>query len=232
MPKRFCVMTVGRSGSTSLMYSLRNIAGIALPSQDLPECIDDELIHPERLAAATRDYEGLVGHSINTPNALIDAFFHHHRAADYAGFKTMPQRHEDFDAFVRRGDITFIGVLRRDIPSTVASQLVAHRWQTWRRSGESHERQWEFSSGAAPDVDGAIWHAVKRQDQIREIPNVIEVYYEDLVQPHFKNDRLDDFFATTIRLEKTGKPTCGSDYVLNWEQFCQYVNDRVVELSV
>ena len=115
--QRFCVLTVGRSGSTSLMNFLSRFDDIALPCKDVV-CIDNELLNPESVARYAGEYAARCSQPIRTPNDLIECFYRLHDSAPYAGFKSMPNRHPDLAAFVARQDIRFVTLVREDIPST------------------------------------------------------------------------------------------------------------------
>src|SRR4030095_2314948 len=143
--RKFCVITIGRAGSTSLMDRLGRDPDIAVPNKNIP-CIDQELTHPERIQTHSAAYGRLCGREIESPEQLIDCFFDFNRDAAFAGFKTMPNRHKDFDAFVRRPDIQFVTLTRRDLPSTVASFLMAMATESWRRYGGPQTARWRFDA--------------------------------------------------------------------------------------
>ena len=141
--RRFCVITVGRAGSTSLMDRLAQYPDVAVPNKNI-ECIDHELMHPARIQAHAAAYAKLCGRAITTPEELIDCFFGFNSSAAFAGFKTMPNRHRDLGSFTARPDIQFITLTRRDLASTVASFVMAMTTESWRRYGEPQTARWTF----------------------------------------------------------------------------------------
>jgi hypothetical protein len=223
-------MTVGRSGSTALMESLHQNDNIALPSRDT-DCEDDELLHPEHVARYMQDYSRLCGCAVADPQALIETFYRHHDTSPYAGFKSMPDRHPDFAAFVSRPDIRFIGLIRRDIPSTVASFLVALEKSTWRRHGEPYPEKWKFDRERHGKVaQGNLAYILNGHSALMTMPNVIRLTYEDLCAPGFRNQQLEEFFGREIRIENPRPPTHGSSYVENWEEFVAFLRDSATAM--
>ena len=82
--RKFCVLTVGRAGSTALMDRLERYPDIAVPSKNIA-CVDQELVHPARLQAQADAYAKLCGKTIATPEQLIDCFFEFNAAAALGG---------------------------------------------------------------------------------------------------------------------------------------------------
>jgi hypothetical protein len=72
--QKFCVLTVGRAGSTALMERLERYPDIAVPSKNI-DCVDQELVHPARIRAQSAAYAKLCERPITTPEQLIDCFF-------------------------------------------------------------------------------------------------------------------------------------------------------------
>ena len=218
-------MTHGRSGSTSLMESLQRDPDIALPSRDI-DCEADELVLPEYVEKYMQQYAALCGHPIDSPNALIDAFFKLHEKNAYTGFKSMPNRHPDFSAFVSRPDIRFISLIRSDVSSTVASFLVAFERSTWRRHGEAHPEKWRFDRkkhGKRAQANFA--YLIRSHAALNSMPNAIRLTYEELVEPGFSNPELDAFFGREIRIADPRPPTHGSTYVENWNELVAFLQE-------
>lgn len=223
-------MTVGRSGSTALMESLHKYDDIALPSRDT-DCEDDELLNPEHVARYMQHYAKLCGCAVTDSQALIETFYRHHDTRPYAGFKSMPDRHPDFAAFVARPDIRFIGLIRRDVPSTVASFLVALEKSTWRRHGEPYPEKWKFDRERhGKRAQGNLAYILNGHAALMTMPNVIRLTYEDLCAPGFRNEQLDEFFGREIRIENPRPPTHGSSYVENWEEFVAFLRDSAITM--
>lgn len=105
-------MTVGRSGSTALMNYLGKFTDIALPCKDV-DCVDNELLHPRMAAQYADTYARLCSFPVRTRDELIECFYRHHAASAYAGFKSMPNRHPDFEVFCLRPDIRFMASIWR-----------------------------------------------------------------------------------------------------------------------
>lgn len=222
--KKFCVLTVGRAGSTSLMDYLEKFPDVAVPNKNIP-CVDNELLHPKRIQEHMRRYAELCGSPITTQKQLIDGFFAHNAGAAYAGFKTMPDRHTNYDAFVARTDIQFITLTRRDVPSTVASFLMAMKTDFWRRSGEPQQIRWTFNpTKDSRRTRGNLVYIHESLGRLSRVPNAIHLVYEDLCNPKYRNPALDAFFGRPIRIENPKPPTSGSTYVENWEEFCNFVS--------
>jgi len=222
--RKFCVLTVGRAGSTALMNRLQLYPDIAMPGKNI-ECVDQELVHPARLQAQAAAYARLCARAITTPEQLIDCFFEVNANAAFAGFKTMPNRHRDLDRFVARSDITFITLSRRDTASTVASFLLAMATDSWRRDGGPQTARWTFDPQRdATAVLSNLRYVVKSDAQLRAVPNAIALAYEDLCDPGFSNLTLDAFFGRPIRLDDPKPPTSGETYVANWSEFRAFVS--------
>ncbi len=229
--KRFCVLTVGRAGSTSLMNVLEKFPDVAVPNKNIP-CVDNELFHPKRVQAHMQRYAELCGTPITGQRQLIDCFFAHNAGMAYAGFKTMPNRHKNFGAFTARKDIRFITLTRRDIPSTVASFLLAMKTDSWRRFGEPQPVTWKFV--AAQDGRQALSNLAyvhESLDKVSRVPNAIHLAYEDLCDPAYRCAALDDFFGRPIRIENPKPPTSGSAYVENWDEFCAFIGEGLRKLD-
>lgn len=219
-------MTVGRCGSTALMRVLQACPDIATPDKNLA-CIDNELLHPERVRRYAQEYAALTQTEITTPGQLMRAFYRHNGGFAYAGFKSMPNRHRHFQHFVAAPDIRFITLIRRDIHSTVASFLVAMLTGGWRRDGGAQSVRWTFD----PEQHGSmaasnLQYVLNSIRQIERIPNRIALVYEDLCREDFHSPELDDYFARPIRLENPKPPLHGGEYVANWPEFHEFLTRR------
>ena len=217
--RKFCLITIGRAGSTSLMDRLARDPDIAVPSRNI-QCIDHELTQPERIETHAAAYGRLCGTEIKTPEQLIDCFYDLNRSAAFAGFKTMPNRHKDFDGFVGRPDIQFVTLTRRDLPSTIASFLMAMATESWRRYGGPQSARWRFDAQRdSSAVMSNLRYVVRSQERLARVPNAIALAYEDLCNPEFSSGPLDDFFGRPIRLDDPRPPTLGETYEANWQEF-------------
>ncbi|HEX8009619.1 MAG TPA: hypothetical protein VF814_01555 [Casimicrobiaceae bacterium] len=222
--RKFCVLTVGRAGSTALMDRLARYPDVAVPGKNI-ECVDQELTHPARIQAHAAAYARLCGRAIATAEQLIDGFFEVNGGAGYAGFKTMPNRHRDLARFVARPDIQFITLSRRDVASTVASFLMAMATDSWRRDGGLQTARWKFDAQRdAAAVVGNLRYLVKGDAKLRAVPNAIALVYEELCAPAFSSPALDAFFGRPIRLDDPKPPTSGESYVANWPEFRAFVD--------
>lgn len=223
MARKFCVMTVGRSGSTSLMEALEQFEDIAVPSKNI-KCEDNELVHPKRLAEHSALYAKLCDKPINSQGDLIRAFYDLNADKAYAGFKTMPNRHKDFQRFTRSKGIRFITLRRRDVPSTVASFMRAGDSGSWRRHGEPEESTWRFDPAKdAARVRSNVAYIFQSHALMSRIKGAIHLYYEDLCGKDYKSGRLDKFFGRPLRFADPRPPTSGSQYVENWDEFRGFV---------
>src|SRR5690349_15432629 len=206
---KFCVLTVGRAGSTALMDRLARYPDVALPGKNI-DCVDQELVHPARIGAQAAAYARLCGTTIATVEELIDGFFVYNARAAYAGFKTMPNRHKNFERFVSASDVRFITLSRRDIASTVASFVVAMATDSWRRDGGAQNARWTFDPRRdGPAVIGNLRYVVKSAAQLERVPDAIALAYEDLCDPDFSDPALDALFGRPIRLGDAKPATSG-----------------------
>ena len=229
--RRFCLITVGRAGSTSLMDCLEQYPDVAVPNKNIA-CVDQELTHPARIQAHAAAYAKLCRRAITTPEELIDGFFELNSGAGFAGFKTMPNRHKDLGGFIARPDIQFITLTRRDLASTVASFLMAMATESWRRYGEPQVARWKFDvQRDAPAVLGNLRYVVRSHAQLSQVPNAIALVYEDLCDPQFSSKELDVFFGRPIRLDDPKPPTSAQSYVANWHEFRSFVDAARREIA-
>lgn len=216
-------MTVGRSGSTSLVEALAEIQEVALPSRNIL-CEDEELVHPARVAGFMQEYAKLSGKPIKTPAELIDVFYALNDAAPYAGFKSMPNRHRDWAAFTARKDIQFITLRRRDVPSTAVSFLRASATGSWRRHGEKRDDKWRFDPKRdAKGLLANLSYIAQSNRLLEAIPGAIHLFYEDLCDPTYVPAALDAFFGRAVRFKDPRPPTAGSTYVENWNEFVAFI---------
>lgn len=212
------MLTTGRSGSTSLMEALERFPDVALPKRQI-DCVDSELLRPSGFGEHRRAYQALTGYEIAGQDDLIDAFYRHSGDAAYAGFKSMPHRHERFAAFAARPDIRFIALHRRDVASTVASFLLARRANTWRRRGAPPAQRWTFRPADAAEALGVLYRLRLNLRALAAVPNAIRLTYEDLCRPDFTSPELEAFFGRPVRLEAPQPPVPGAAYTENWEDF-------------
>ena len=232
--QKFCVLTIGRTGSTSLMNYLEKFDDIALPSRDT-DCVDNELLHPERIQQYMQHYapyaDGAADGVIASAQQLLNAFYNRHENAAYAGFKSMPNRHPNYPKFITRSDIRFITLVRRDLASTVASFLIAMETGSWRRSGGEQPGKWRFDvkTHGKPAL-GNLQYVMQSYAMLNLVPDAIKLDYEALCNPAFNNAELNQFFGREIRIDDPKPPTCGAQYVENWDEFAAYLS-RAIKAS-
>lgn len=219
---RFCVLTAGRAGSTALMDALQCLDDVAVPNKNIA-CPDNELVHPSEIRQYVQEYSRLCNVHITRANQLIECFFLYNAGFRFAGFKSMPERHRDYMAFINRKDITFITLARRDVPSTVASFMLAMAKGTWRRSGEVPQARWTFRGEDAKRVLSNLAYVHRSLVQLSMVPDAIRLTYESLCDPGFCCEELDGFFGRPIRIENPRPPTSGRSYVTNWDEFEDFV---------
>ena len=230
--KRFCLLTTGRAASTGLIKALGAYPDIAVPSRNI-ESGDEELlsISPEKLEHNASIYAELTGRPIVTAEDLIEAFYSHNAASAYAGFKSMPNRHSDFDGFVRRSDIRFIVLTRDDVASTVASFFVAVRTGSWRRDGGLQHALWTFGRDHAAQVVGHLKYVLEERQRLLRLTQAIQISYEALCSENFSSPELDEYFARPIRLSLPRTPVHAQSYVTNWDVYVRFINEQRAKLE-
>jgi hypothetical protein len=206
------------------MDALREVPGISMPSDDLPWCVDEEIVHPRRKDRTYSEYSNLLGRHVASSAELVDAFFQRHAGATYAGFKTMPLRHDPFDALSTRQDIQFIVLTRRDFASTVASLHLAKWKSTWKREGGPQSIHWQYTPTQNGRLKPTIDYLNRSIAMLKTLVNPISIYYEDLVESDFCNADLNRFFGHTIKLTTAKGATTAKQYVLGWAEFKDFVN--------
>ncbi|HEX2880148.1 MAG TPA: hypothetical protein VHO25_11520 [Polyangiaceae bacterium] len=214
MTRRFCLMTVGRTGSTWLINALGALPGVVVPASNVPSP-DNELIHHNTQPA----YEKLAGRKFANPRELMEFFFSLNRHAAFAGFKSMPRRHPDYSGFVRHSGLQFITLDRRDIFATAASFMAAIKHRTWRRHGGVPAQKLVYEPSDERQLQVNLGYMAKGRLALLEPPNAIALYYEDLCRPGFSSAPLNEFFQQTVQLQGAKPPTRTSDYVENDEEF-------------
>lgn len=227
--RKFCLLTSGRAGSTALMDVLAGNSRVATPGADV-ECVDHELLHPARAADYARFYSARNNTPIRSSSGLVDAFYASHEEAGWAGFKTMFNRHKDLPDLVGREDIRFITLLRRDIPATVASFMLAMEQGTWRREGGPTAQRWTFSEENRERVLSNIAYVLQSHRIIDSVPNAIALEYEKLCRPDFSSPELDEFFQERIFLPDAKPPVDPATYVSNWDHFQDFCDHAVIGL--
>jgi len=220
--KRFCLLTTGRTGSTSLVDALAAWDDVVVPGK-LVSCVDNELVHPDFVASYMRQLGKLAGRAIEDQDALIGTFFALGDDAGYVGFKSMPYRHRHFEAFAARPDVRFIVLLRRDVTATVASFAVAQETGSWRRRGGVPDA-WTFRSEDRVRVWDLAAYVRATNEALMAVPSAIRLFYEDLCDPSFSSPELDEFFARPVRLSVPNRPVRTEDYVTNHAQFARFVD--------
>ena len=228
--RKFCLLTTGLSGSAALMDHFGSCEDIALPNKNI-ECRDNELLRWDQLERHVSGYTLLLERLIPDQAGLIDAFFAHNSEVDYAGFKAMPEHFRDFRAFLRRGDICFITLIRQDVPSTVANFMLAREKEIRRREGKEPRDLWIFDPAKADPMRGNIRYLFNSHLALSQVPEAIPLNYEDLCRPNFANKALDDFFGRPVALQNPQPPAVGSTYVDNWQEFNNFVRSEWGQLK-
>lgn len=226
MARRFCLMTVGRTGSTSLMEALERFEDIGVPNKNI-ECIDNELIHPRTLTSNLEKYSALCGRPLLTQQQLMDAFYELNEGYAFAGFKSMTNRHKDYRGIFQRPDLQYITLERRDIASTAASFLLAEIRGSWRRHGEPQPAGFRFDAGRwGKRVESNVYYMFQSHTTLAGLPGAIPLYYEDLCDPDQRSPALDAYFGRPVRMPEPKPPTSGASYVSNWDEMRDFV-DRI-----
>ena len=227
--RRFCLLTSGRAGSTALMDVIAGLDGVAVPACDV-DCIDHELLHPARIRRYAKYYSFYAAHPIATGSDLINAFYRCHSQSNWAGFKTMSNRHRDLSHFIARKDIQFITLRRRDIPATVASFMLAMEQNTWRRDGGQPQQTWTFSDANKELVLSNLAFVHQSHRALDELSAAIALDYEDLCEPGFESSELNQYFEASLVLPHPQPPTDASRYVTNWLPFLNFCRATLKEL--
>ncbi len=222
--KKFCLLTTGRSGSTSLMEALEPYEDIALPKKQI-DCADNELLRPRDFARHMQDYAALCGEAVEGQEGLIDAFYRYNAAAPCAGFKSMPHRHENYEAFISRPDIRFITLIREDVASTVASFMLAIYRGTWRRHGNLPAQRWIFRQEDAPQAQSILLRLRENLRNLQRVPNAIRLSYEQLCEKDFDSPELAQLFGRPIHIKNPAPPISGAAYTDNWEGFLEAIEN-------
>jgi len=219
--RRFCIMTFGRTGSTWLIQALAEFPDVAVPAKNVVSR-DNELL----MKGMAEKYSALIGRPLQSEDQVIDAFFAYNAGSKFAGFKSMPTRHKNYQRFVQRTDIAFLTLERRDIVSTSASFLMARKHGTWRRDGGALEQKLAFLPEDRDWVAQNLGYIVQSKLMLAGIPRALRLDYEDLCQPGFENARLDAFFERPVRLPAPKAATLAQDYLENWDEFRDFVQER------
>lgn len=216
--RRFCLLTTGRSGSSSLMRAFQAYDDIALPAKQIG-LEANELLLPRGFEQHKRAYQKLLGRPIDGGGDLIEAFYQYSDGTAFAGFKSMPHRHADYADFVARKDIRFITLVRADVASTVASFMLAMRQGTWGRRGEAPRKRWTFQPQDAREARAILTRLRRNLHALEAVPGAIRLTFEDLCDPNHHAAELDDFFGRPIRIADPRPPTSGASYTGNWADF-------------
>lgn len=230
MAKKFVVFTTGRAGSTALMNYLEAFHDIGLPNKNI-KCPDNELIHPKRIGVIANQYQALCKVPITSQDELIEQFFNYNEDFAYAGFKSMPLRHNNLQKITARPDIKFFILTRADLYSTVASFFVAIHTGSWQRSGEPQQVKWYFRPEHEKQVFGHLRYIYESHQLLKNIKSAVRISYEDLCLPDFQQHELDHFFGRSVKIANPQKPVSAMDYVLNWDAFAKFIDENCRKLG-
>jgi hypothetical protein len=205
------------------MDALARFDDIAVPHKQI-DCVDNEILHPKRRSQYAQQYQQITGLPTGGELELIHAFFESNRNAPYVGFKSMPERHRQLREFVTQPDLQIITLKRGDVPSTVASFLMAFDAGTWRRDGGEQPNRLVFGPAYEKRAIGHLRYIRQCEQMLLSIPTAIHLEYEDLCRPDFSNQALNDFFGRPIGLLNPKSPTSAASYVDNWDEFCSFIS--------
>lgn len=233
MAQKFCVMTVGRSGSTALMNYLEQFDDIAMPCKDI-DCVDNELLHPDFVAKYQEEYAQLTGTEVTKPKELVAAFFNQHEDTAYAGFKSMPNRHENILRFMANPSIKIIALWRDDVTSTVASFLKANDTGSWRRDGANEkDTKWRFSVAQHSKIALLnLQYTISANAILKNAPNAIKLSYEQLCDTAFSHAELNAFFGREVKIANPKPPTSAETYVENWAEFKAFIDGNIEKIML
>lgn len=197
---------------------------IALPSKQV-DCQDNELLHPREASKYIAWYQQFSTTPINDDIGLINAFYHASRDSNFAGFKTMPNRHRRLKLLVGNPRVQTITLDRVDLASTIASFVIATRQQTWRREGGKQSHRFTFDYSYRDQVEGHLRYVITSRWILQSIPGAIHLRYESLCDADFHDPALDAYFGRHIALLDPKPPTAAQNYVNNWGSFYAFIND-------
>lgn len=226
--KKFIVLSSGRAGSTSFIDALARFDDVMVPSKQI-DCIDNEIFHPKSIKRYRQEYQSLSGIPVHDELSLIDAFYKSNENAAYAGFKSMPQRHQCLSAI--SGEVKIVTISREDIASTVASFIVAIDYNTWRRSGGKQKNRFVFGPKYEERAFSHLAYIVETQKLFDSMSNCIHIKFEDICKSDFSNNELNDFFQRPIKLHKPKPPVSGKNYVSNWAGFTEFIEKSLAKIN-
>ena len=228
--KRFILLSSGRAGSTSFIDTLAGYDDIAVPSKQI-DCVDNEIFHPRFYKKYIPQYQTLSGIQVKDEKSFIEAFFKSNEASTFAGFKSMPNRHQCLNELASSGDVRMITISRDDVASTVASFIIAIDKNTWRREGGKQEHHFVFGGQYRERAFSHLAYILDSQKFFDALPNSIDIKFEDLCKTDFANDELNDFFQRPIQLENPRPPVSAEQYVYNWEEFVSFIKQKTAEIE-
>ncbi len=213
---KFCVITHGRCGSTTLMDALATLPGVVLPDTNL-ECRDNELTHPDYWNAHRLWYTRACGYPVTTVDQLVDAFFIVNNKAGAAGFKTMPERHHPFELFAARKNLLFVVLYRRDVIASVTSFITAWKYDSWLRAGEPHESRWRYTQEDEKLILRFSKHIFSSLVAFKQVESAITISYEELIRPGFNCEALNRFFGRRVHIPNPRPPIDPASYVIGFK---------------
>lgn len=228
--KRFILLSSGRAGSTSFIDALARFDDIAVPSKQI-DCIDNEIFHPKLVNKYAQEYQELSGIPVRDELSLIEAFYKSNAEFSYAGFKSMPNRHQCLPQIAATGDTKIITLSRDDIASTVASFIVAIDRNTWRRQGGKQKFRFVFGSKYRDRAISHLSYIIDSQNFFDSLPNSINLRFEDLCRTDFVNEELNEFFQRPINLDKPRPPVSAKTYVNNWDEFSAFIEQEISKIN-
>lgn len=228
--RRFCVLTTGRAGSTSLMQALAAYDDIGVPSKQV-DCPNNELFMWHNRERYWRDYEQFSGMPVSDDLSLARAFYASNETSAYAGFKTMPNRHRNLARLLSANAVKVIRLVRRDLAATIASFIAARDFGSWQRDGEPQNCRFEFSPAYAPRVDAHLLYLLSCTRTFNRLRGAICVEFEQLCDRAFCHEALNDYFQRPIRLIAPRPPVDAATYIDNWPVFTRYIERRVAEFK-
>lgn len=216
--QKFCLITTGRTGSSSFFNALRRFDDIRIPSYG-GGCDTAELIHPLYMPLFAATYSQADIDRLPEKLELINDFYKYSDGKQFAGFKLLYSQLVEVESFLEREDVQFFVLLRKDIPSHMASQMMATDTGLWGRTGGPHTRSWNYAPQRKPGLTAALLNLKKAFNTFEGVKNAHVFYYEDLAGEGFFFDELDAFFGRHICLDEPKSPTSGAQYVGNWNYF-------------
>lgn len=206
--KRFIVVGHPRSGSTFLMNRLAMSVDAFTPNVNHEELFN---VYERLFNCCVLGLDG------SSERGMAEMFFQRSQQR-FAGFKTMPSFHHEWQDILASPEIQFITLMRQDFLSCLASTIVSERIFDWRSPAREQlagqplkfatlyptRRKLEIHLGL---LLNRLLIDYRCLETLNERPSTIALTTEALTDAGFRHDRLDNFFEKPIVLRGFMPPT-------------------------